>query len=50
MIIIVAIIILVGIGFPSPMGNEVGLMEVLIMTDRMKYEFPSPMGNEVGLI
>ncbi len=37
--------------FPSPMGNEVGLIKIM---DRgfviLIAMFPSPMGNEVGLI
>ena len=38
--------------FPSPMGNEVVLMEakVLLCTNIILGEFPSPMGNEVVLI
>ena len=36
--------------FPSPMGNEVGLMKCLSKPSENILEFPSPMGNEVGLI
>ena len=37
--------------FPSPMGNEVGLIiKELFKTVIIGGVFPSPMGNEVGLI
>ena len=37
--------------FPSPMGNEVGLISALLASSTASgILFPSPMGNEVGLI
>ncbi len=36
--------------FPSPMGNEVGLMYGHEGHYYDVTKFPSPMGNEVGLI
>ncbi len=36
--------------FPSPMGNEVGLIVTAAAKTGTELAFPSPMGNEVGLI
>ena len=36
--------------FPSPMGNEVGLIKSEVAEKMLKGGFPSPMGIEVGLM